>query len=99
MYGDAMADIVYFDPVVLDLQRELFNPAHAELVSRLERHPVDDIELKFAEIATYLDIILDGDYTNEDFMRLAKIFTAKLQTKRGAHAGFLIVNELPEMKQ
>jgi len=71
---------VMFPEEFIALQKELLH--HTELCSRLGLLLASDIELKFAEIATYCDVMLDGDYNERDFIRLAKIFTQKLECKR-----------------
>lgn len=66
----------FMHPNLIDLQRELHN--HPELVERLQNHSVDDFELRMAEIATYCNVILDGDYVQADFDNLAGILVKKL---------------------
>lgn len=69
----------YFPPELLALQQELFN--HPDLCRQLATHASGDVEEKFAEIAAYCEVILDGVYTEQDLCKLADILTRKLKEK------------------
>lgn len=75
-----MAYLEYFDQELIELQEEIFQ--HPQLCNLLQNHPAGEIESRFAEIAAYCGILLDGGYTPEDFPRIAKLCTHKLREKR-----------------
>ena len=61
-----------------DLRRELGH--HEELLAKVERAP--NILMMMEAIATELGVILDGAYTEQQILNLAKILTNKLHAKR-----------------
>lgn len=72
----------FFPEEYFQLSKEISR--HPELVERINNHPANEFEIRLAEVASYLGIILDGDYMPEDLVRLAKIMTVKLADKRVA---------------
>lgn len=78
MTDNRMQDM--FPPNLIDLQVEVRN--HPELIERLQRHRAEDFEIRMAEIATYCEVILDGEYVQADFDHLAGILVKKLVEKR-----------------
>jgi len=77
-----MPYIEYFPEVFIELQEEL--QSHNDLLVKLLQLPKDSpMELKIAEIATHVDIVLDGFYTAEDVEKLVGILLQKLKQKRG----------------
>jgi len=75
-----VAYLEYFDPRRLALQQELLH--HQELCKLVAKHPPKEFELRLAEIAAYLGIVLDGDYSKEDLDRLCELLVARLYKKR-----------------
>lgn len=71
------------------LQKEMAR--HPDLLKRLEHHPPEDMEIRLAEVASYVGVILDGFYTVEDLTKLAKILTKKLEEKLVA-SSIIVVN-------
>lgn len=71
---------VFFPDEFIDLQREILH--HPDLIERLQKHPQREFEIIFAEVASYCEVVLDGIYQQDDFIKLAKIFTDRLRAKR-----------------
>lgn len=71
-----MATLVYFSEERIALQNEILK--HPELIELLQKHPVGEFEIRLAEVASYCEVILDGNYTDTDIDRLCKILTWKL---------------------
>lgn len=69
----------YFSESRIALAREVHN--HPELLKLLANHPAAEFEIKLAEIATYCDVILDGDYTPADLDGLCDLLIRKLKQK------------------
>lgn len=65
----------------IDLNAELITGYHPKL-EFLGGYPMDEIDIKLAQIAAYCEVMLDGDYTLENRMQLCKILTEKLMLKR-----------------
>lgn len=63
----------------IELQREVSN--HPILVERLANHPAEEFELKLAEIASYCNIVLHGDYSQEDIDEICERLTGILRGK------------------
>lgn len=78
-----MAQIVMFPQPFLDLATEI-KLHHPKLQQLIANHPLDELELRMAEISTYCDVILDGTYTPEDMIRLAETLCRKLEKKRSS---------------
>jgi hypothetical protein len=77
--------IEYFHKARIELAQECVY--HPELKEFLANHPAEEFELKLAEIAAYLDIVLDGDYTQAQLDNLCNIMIWKLRSKRMAQIG------------
>lgn len=88
MASNDRRQLVFFPDEFLQLQAEL--QYHPQLLLNLANHRADDFELKFAEIATYCEVMLDGDYDEGDFKRLAVILLGKLKQKRGARSSLIL---------
>lgn len=71
-------EIKFLPPGMIALNRELATGFHPKLEARLANHPVQEWEIKFAECATYLGMLLDDIYVQEDFNRLGFIMVEKL---------------------
>lgn len=76
-----------FDQEFIDLNGELHK--HPELCAHLANHSTAELEIRLAEIASYCQVILDGEYDGRDLKKLAGILYKKLLEKR---TGVLIVN-------
>lgn len=67
-----------FPDEYIDLNIELNSDYHPKLQRILAQHGVDDIDMKLAQIASYCQVLLDGDYTLDDRIKLCKILKEKL---------------------
>lgn len=70
-----------FPQEYLDLDAELKTEYHPKL-DFLKNYPVDDMDIKLAQIAAYCEVILDGDYDIKDRVKVAGILVKKLKEKR-----------------
>lgn len=77
----------YFSPSRLALAKEIKN--HPELIRLLGNHPAAEFEVKLAEIATYCEVILDGDYSPHDLDGLCDLLVRKLKQKL---SGIILLN-------
>lgn len=64
----------------LDLNQEVNK--HPKLMQLLFNHPVDEFEIRLAEIASYCNVILHGDYSKSDLDKLCEVLYKKLVEKR-----------------
>lgn len=71
-----------FPPAIIALQEEILH--HPKLTTLLANHPSNEFETRFAEIATYCNILLDDTYTPEDIMSIADVMVQKLRSMRVA---------------
>lgn len=69
-----------FPREILELNEEI--AYHPILQEFLSKHHASQIEMKFAEISSYVGIIMDGEYTEEMMIPLAKILKQRLISKR-----------------
>lgn len=67
-----------FPQEYIDLNKELNTPYHPKLQAILAGYPVDEIDIKLAQISAYCEVMLDGDYRLEDRIQLCRILTEKL---------------------
>jgi hypothetical protein len=74
----------YFPQEMIDLQIEIIKH-HPDIQKRLDNQRQKDTEILLAEIASHLNIILDGDYLIPD---LCKMLLTQLQKRR---AGNIII--------
>jgi hypothetical protein len=70
-----------FPDEILALDKELNTGYHPRL-DFIRQYPTDEIDIKLAQIAAYCEVVLDGDYSLKDRMKLCKILTEKLILKR-----------------
>lgn len=73
----AHPDFHYFDPRQIALQKELLHPHWASLVELLHNHT--DFTVQLAEIASYIEMILDGYYDQND---LCEVLCNRMKTIR-----------------
>lgn len=75
----------FFDPKIIELQRELARPEHRELVARvMAKTDLRDFSDCIRDLATEVDIALDGMYTPQDTIDLAQKIMDRLIKRRGA---------------
>jgi hypothetical protein len=86
-------NIVMFPPILKELNEEIRH--HPRLQEVLDAHPVEEFEIRIAQMAAWLGIVLDGTYSHDDFIKLYGIMLAKLREKRtGVTTAF--TGETPE---
>lgn len=76
----ALLNIQMFNGNRIQLSKEV--KEHPALMELLANHKQDDFEIMLAEIALYCDVMLHGDYTQEDLDRLCGVLVKKLMEKR-----------------
>jgi len=81
-----MAYLEYFAPARIALQQEL--RYHPDLIEKLQGQPVDEFEMRLAEIAAHCGVILDGEYLPADLDKLCDILVQRLKEMRGAIATY-----------
>ena len=64
------------------LNKELASGFHSALEAKLSKHPVDEVDIRLAEIATHCSVILDGTYTLEERDHLCAVLAGRLEVLR-----------------
>ena len=77
----------FFSPDRIALAQEVTN--HPHLIALLQKHPQAEFEILLAEIAHYCEIVLDGDYTQEDLDGICRACTKRL---RRQHSPIILLN-------
>ncbi len=84
----AHPDFEYFDPRQVALQREMCNPHWEQLRFELANHPElvvqKDMMMQLTYIATYVEIILEGDYEYYDLCEV--ICNRMIELRKAAEA-------------
>jgi hypothetical protein len=80
-------NLEFFPESYLALQEEIVN--HPRLCELIVRHSPREFELRLAEIATYCNVALDGEYTQEDLNGLCHVLWRKLKEKG---TGIILIN-------
>lgn len=71
----------FFPKERVELQREiLHHPKLLELLAQLDANA--DFCDRLLQIATYCNILIDGDYTQEDLNRVCEACTTRLRERR-----------------
>jgi hypothetical protein len=70
----------------IELHREVGR--HPALVEILSEQPSATFEEKLAHIATYCNVLIDGDFTQREINQLCDILIRELQQKR---TGFILL--------
>lgn len=73
--------MVYDPPEIIELRREL--TYHPALVARLGNNE-DDLPTIIGILAAAVDIAMDGEYTQEDLLKVANLIIHRLRERRGA---------------
>ena len=74
----------FFDPKIIELQRELARPEHKELVARvMAKTDLRDFSDCIRDLATEVEIALDGMYTPQDTIDLSERIMDRLIKRRG----------------
>lgn len=71
-----------FPPGHIALSRELGTGLHPKLEVLLNNHPVNELDIRLAEIASYCQVVLDATYTLEERDRLCFILAGRLEALR-----------------
>lgn len=74
---------------LIALNRETMN--HPKLMKLLANHQAAEWEIKLAEIANYCAVIVDGDYSPDAILQLARILLAKLIELREDNRGLVVI--------
>lgn len=77
------AEKVMFPDEMLELQSEIKH--HPILMEALKELQGYNFSFQLAAVATYCDVLLDGDYSTQDILKIAERLTRKLQDKRAGH--------------
>jgi len=72
----------FFPEGFIALQKELATGLHPKLEERLGNHPVEETDIKLAEIASYCQVALDGVYTMPERDKLCYILAGRLEALR-----------------
>jgi hypothetical protein len=64
------------------LNQELATGLHPKLEKLLANHPIDEVDIKLAEICMYCKVILDGTYTLAERDKLCYILAGRLEVLR-----------------
>lgn len=75
-------NIQFFPEGFIALQKELSCGLHPKLEPVLSKYPADELILKIMEVATYVGIVLDGTYAEQDFNHLCFILAGRLEVLR-----------------
>jgi hypothetical protein len=68
------------EPQLIALNAEV--PQHPDLMERLAQQKDKDLYIQINEIAAFLGILLDGQYTYQDILNLCELMTKKLYERR-----------------
>lgn len=83
-----------FPPEYIALDKELKTGLHPKL-DFLSQFGMDDIDMKIAQIASYCEVMMDGDYSLADRVKLCGILVEKLKDKREDKQATIIVTHWP----
>jgi len=72
----------FFPEGFITLAKELATGLHPRLEKLLSNHPIEEIDIKLAEIAAYCSVALDATYTLEERDKLCYILTGRLEVLR-----------------
>jgi len=72
----------FFPEPLQALTKEIYN--HPALLQILHNQADKDVYMQLCEIAAYCDVVLEGDYSRDDVIRLAEKLTWDLKKKGSA---------------
>jgi transcription elongation factor GreA-like protein len=75
-----VAHYEYWPEEVIELNKELSSGYHKELEEKLQG--VDDFIERYATIAAYCEIALDGMYTSDQMLEIVKVMIPRLRELR-----------------
>jgi hypothetical protein len=73
------------------LNKELATGLHPKLENLLQKHPVDEVDIKLAEIASYCQVALDATYTLAERDKLCFILAGRLEALRELPAPTVVI--------
>lgn len=85
-WGNGKYVFEMFPQEYIDLNKELSTDYHPKLQPILSSVGYEELDMKLAHIASYCEVMLDGDYTLENRIKLCKILLEKL----------ILMRELPK---
>jgi len=80
----------FFPPGFIALQKELCSGLHPTLEKKLGKHPVEETDMKIAEIALHCSVVVNGTYTLEERDKLCRILAGRLEVLREIPVGQVI---------
>lgn len=80
-----------FPQEYIDLNMELAIHNHPKIQAIVAAYPMDEIDIKLAQIASYCEVMLDGDYSLENRIQLCRILKEKLILLREPEIGQTII--------
>lgn len=90
MSYEGQLKIEYFPEGIIALNAELATGLHPRLEKLLANHPANETEIRLAEIASYVGVILDGIYHPEDLNNLGRILAGRLEVLRETPSGIIL---------
>lgn len=75
------------------LNKELATGLHGSLEKKLEKHPVDDVDIRLAEIASHCSVVLDGVYSLAERDHLCAVLAGRLEVLRELPKPTIVVDE------
>lgn len=72
----------FFPEGFITLAQEIATGLHPKLEKLLANHPMEDVDVKLAEIAAYCSVALDATYTLAERDKLCYILTGRLEVLR-----------------
>jgi len=81
-YSNGKYRIEFFPDGFIALNKELATGLHPKLEELLSKHPVDEVDIKLAEIALYCSVALDATYTLAERDKLCFILAGRLEALR-----------------
>ena len=80
--GNPNLKLEFFPEPLQALTKEIYN--HPALLQILHNQADKDVYMQLCEIAAYCDVVLEGDYSRDDVIRLAEKLTWDLKKKGSA---------------
>lgn len=77
-WGNGKYVFELFPQEYIDLNIELATQNHPKIQAIVAGYPPDEIDIKLAQIASYCEVMLDGDYSLENRIQLCRILKEKL---------------------
>lgn len=72
----------FFPEGFIALNKELATGLHPKLEELLSQQPVNEVDIRLAQIATYCSVVLDGSYSLAERDKLCFILAGRLEVLR-----------------